>query len=249
MRRAYRASESENMQRLFTVTVLVFAFAGCGGSGSSSTMPAAQPAKVRYLDGAPSLETLLGSNVYLQVDSRTVVSIFDYGSMTSFLPVAAGTHELVARNTLGYSVGPLKTTALSPGKRYTLIVVGNNPHYRVLTFEEPAASANAAVSLYGASPSTPQASFGTFKASTGASFKQLGSARFGTLATVSLGKSAPDVGGYAGKSSSPLGELTPSQINSFDLDNVLPFQRQSRLSLFLFDPKSGTPRVFGSLDE
>ena len=108
----------------------------------------------------------------------------------------------------------------------------------MLTFEEPAASANAAVSLYGASPSMPQASFGTFKASTGASFKQLGSARFGTLATVSLGKSAPDVGGYAGKSSSPLGKLTPSQINSFDLDNVLPFQRQSRLSLFLFDPKS-----------
>jgi hypothetical protein len=249
MRRAYRAPQTKNMQRLFTVIALVFAFAGCGGSGSSSTMPAAQPAKVRYLDGAPSLETLLGTNLYLQDDSRTVVSIFDYGSMSSFLPVAAGTHELVARNTLGYSVGPLKTTALSPGKRYTLIVVGSNTHYRVLTFEEPTASADAAVSLYGASPSTPKAFFGTFKASTGTGFKQLGSARFGTLATVSLGKSVPDVGGYVGQSSRPLGDLTPSQINSFDLDNILPFQRQSRLSLFLFDPKSGTPRVFGSLDE
>jgi hypothetical protein len=129
-------------------------------------------------------------------------------------------------------------------------VVGSYPHYRVLTFEEPAASANAAVSLYGASPSTRRAAFGTFKASTGTGFKQLGNASFGTLATVSLGKSAPDVGGYAGESSSPLGKLTPSQINSFDLDNVLPFQRQSRLSLFLFDRKSAsTPRLFGSLDQ
>ena len=179
-----------------------------------------------------------------------MVSIFGYGSMSSFLPIAAGTHKLIARNTLGYFVGPLETTALSPGKRYTLIVVGSYPHYRVLTFEEPAVSANAAVSLYGASPNTPQASFGTFKASTGTGFKQLGSARLGTLATVSLGKSAPDVGGYAGESSSPLGELTPSQINSFDLDNDLPFQQQSRLSLFLFDRKSAsTPRVFGSLDQ
>ncbi len=221
-------------------------------------MPAAQPARVRYLDGAPALETLvngspqnLGSNAYLQVDSQTVVSIFDYGSMSTFLPIAAGTHKLIARNTLGYFVGPLSTTALSPGKRYTLIVVGSYPHYRVLTFEEPAASANAAVSLYGASPSTPQASFGTFKASTDTDFKQLGSARFGTVATVSLGKSAPDVGGYVGESSRPLGKLTPSQINSFDLNNVLPFHSQSRLSLFLFDLKttSAPPRVFGSLDQ
>jgi hypothetical protein len=239
----------------FVVAMFAGTFAGCGGSGSSSTIPATQSAKVRYLDGAPSLEAPIDGTpqdigtAYLQVDSRTVVSIFGYGSMSSFLPVAAGTHQLVARDTLGYSVGPIKTTALSPSKSYTLIVVGKYPHYRVLTFEEPASSSNAALSLYEASPSTTRASFGTFKASTGAGFKQLGSAQFGTLATVSLGKSVTDIGGYAGESSGRLGEVTPSQISGFDSENVLPFELQRRLSLFVFDFKgSGTPRVFGSLD-
>lgn len=256
MRRAFRASDAEHMQRLFIVTVFALAFAGCGGSSSSGTMPAAQPAKVRFVDGAPALQAYSNGTLqtlgtaYLQLGSQTVVSIFQYGSMSSFLPVAAGAHSLTARNTIGYFVGPLQTTALSPGQRYTLIVVGSYPHYRVLTFEEPAASSNASVSLYEASPTVSQAAFGSFKASTGANLKRLGSARFGSLATVSLGKSAPDVGGYAGQSSSPLGKLTPSQINSFDIDNVLPFAQQSRLSLFLFDRKSAsTPRVFGSLDQ
>jgi hypothetical protein len=219
-------------------------------------MPATQPAKARFLDGAPSLETKVNGTLqdlgtaYLQVGSQTVVSIFQYGSMSSFLPIAAGTHTLTARNTLGYFVGPLPTTALSPGKRYTLVVVGSYPHYKVLTFEEPSASSNAAISLYEASPTLSQAAFGSFKASTGTNFKQLGSARFGALATVLLGKSASDVGGYAGESNSPLGTLTPSQISSFDFENVLPFQQQSRLSLFLFDRKNAsTPRVFGSLDQ
>jgi Domain of unknown function (DUF4397) len=247
-----------NTYHRFAFGIVAGAFAGCGGSSSSSsTLPAAtQPAKARYVDGAPELEALINGTpqsigvAYLQLDSQTVVSLFSYGTMSSFSPVAAGTHSVFARSTSGYFVGPLKTTALSPGKRYTLVVVGSYRHYRVLSFEEPAPSDKAAISLYEASPGAPKAAFGSFKASTQSNFKQLGSGRFGTLGTVPLGKNASDVGGYVGTPSRILGKLAPSQINSFDLDNVLPFQRQSRLSLFLFDPENASKaRLFGSLDQ
>jgi hypothetical protein len=238
--------------------ILAFALAGCGGSSSSSTIPAAaQLTRVRYIDGAPVLEALingvpqsLGSNVYLQLDTTTVVSLFNYGTASSFMPTPPGTHSLFARNTEGYFVGPLKTAALSPGQRYTLIVVGSYPKYQVLTFEEPPFSNTAAISLYEASPSVPQTTFGSFKASTGSNFKQLGSARFGNLVTASLGKSVSNIGGYVGPASKKLGALTPSQVNPFDTQNVLPFQRASRLSLFLFDPGTGSiGPVIGSLDQ
>jgi hypothetical protein len=249
----------QHMQRLFTVTVLIFALAGCGGSSSSSSAMPAAPTKVRFVDGAPELQVYANGALqtlgvaYLQVNSQTVVSIFSYGSFSSFLPIAPGAHSLFARNTQGYVVGPLTTPALSPGKRYTLIVVGSYPHYRVLAFEEPPFSDTAAISLYEASPSVPQTTFGRFEASTATNFRQLGSARFGNLATASLGKSVSNIGGYVGSSSKPLGTITPVQANPFDSNNVLPFQKASRLSLFLFDArsKSGTASgpVFGSLDQ
>jgi hypothetical protein len=50
--------------------------------------------------------------------------------------------------------------------------------------------------------------------------------------------------------SKKLGALTPSQVNPFDTKNALPFQKASRLSLFLFDPASGSiGPVIGSLDQ
>lgn len=215
-------------------------------------------ARVRFADGAPHLETLIngypqdiGSNAYLQVDSQTVVTTFSYGTFTSFLSMNAGAHSLVARDPLGYAVGPLKTTTLTAGKTYTLVVVGSYPKYQVLTFEEPASS-GAALSMYNASPSRPQVTFGTFRASTHSGFRQRGSARFGNVTTVSLGKSVTDLGGYAGSTGSPIGTVTPSQIDVFDRHNVLPYHNIARLSLFLFDTKCASGScpgpLFGSLD-
>ncbi len=246
------------MRRASILALFTCALAGCGSSSSSSTMPAqAQPARVRFADGAPFLETLINGEpedigaAYLQLDSQTVVSTFAYGTVSPFMTVTAGTHSLTARDTLGYAVGPLKTTALSPGGRYTLIVVGTYPKYSVLAFEEPASSGNAQLSLYEASPTLPQAGFGSFRAATHSGFKQLGSARFGDVATISLGKSVSDFGGYAGAASKPLGAFTLEQIDSFDRKNVLPFHVAGRLSLFLYDPgpASNPGPVFGSLDK
>jgi hypothetical protein len=216
---------------------------------------------VRFVDGAPSLETVVAgvpqaicpgaSNpCYLQVNKQTVTEAFYYSSMTSFVNVAAGTLSLVARVAAGYAVGPLKTTSLTGGKSYTLVVVGSYPKYQVLTFEEPANASSAALSLYNAAPSTPQVSFGTFRASTHSNFTQRGSARFGEVATASLGKSVSDIGGYAGSAGSPIGTVTPSQIDSFDRKNALPYHNIGRLSLFLFDPQcsSCAGPLFGSLD-
>jgi hypothetical protein len=250
----------EPLRPLLIVLALALSCSACGGSGSSSSsIPPAQTgtARVRFADGAPHLETLIngypqdiGSNAYLQVDSKTVVSTFTYGIFTSFMSVSAGVHSLVARDPLGYAVGPLKTTSLAGGKSYTLVVVGTYPKYQVLTFDEPANSGSASLSLYNASPATAQASFGTFRASSHSGFTKRGSANFGDVSTVSLGKSISDVGGYAGNAGSPIGTVTPSQIDSFDRHNALPYHNIARLSLFLFDRQcSSCPApVFGSLD-
>jgi hypothetical protein len=212
----------------------------------------AAPAMVRFAEGAPVLETLYGGvlqvlgTAYLQVDGKTVASSFEYGTFTPFLPITAGVHSLTARDTDGYAVGPLTTSALTAGGRYTLILVGTYPKYSVLTFAEPASS-GAQLSLYEASPTVPQATFGSFRASSHSDFKQLSSASLGSVVTVALGKRVSDFGGYAAAASGRIGTLTPKQLDAFDAHNVLPFHAAGRLSLFLFDRKSGTP-LFGSLD-
>ncbi len=234
---------------------------GSGSSpGSSSLPPTSGTAKVRFIDGAPSFETIIASTpqsicspsspCYLHVNGNTVTQLFSYGSMTPFVNVTAGTLSLVALDGAGYSVGPLKTTALTGGNRYTLVVVGAYPNYRVLTFEEPKNASGAQLSLYEASPMRPSIDFGSFRASSGTGLEKLGSARFGNVATVSLAKQVSDLGAYAGSGTHPIagGKLTLVQINGFDTHNELPFHSAGRVSLFLFDPKGNTGPVFGSLD-
>lgn len=211
---------------------------------------------VRFADGAPSLETLINGvpadigAAYLQVNGKTVASSFEYGTLTPFVTLPAATLTLKALDTLGYFVGPLQTPALTAGNRYTLVVVGAYPNYSALAFAEPKASSGAQMSLYEASPTAPSADFGSFSASTHGNFKKLGSAQLGNVATVPLGNSVSNLGGYVGNASAPLGTLTLQQIDPFDTRNALPYHRAARLSLFLFDPKSGSANgpVFGSLD-
>lgn len=217
--------------------------------------PQAGSARVRFVDGAPSLETIINGvpqpigTAYLQLNGSTVVSSFAYGSFSSFMPIPAGTHSLTARDELGYAVGPLKTPSLNAGSFYTLVVVGAFPNYRVLAFEEPKTSRGAQLSFYEASPSMPTADFGSFRASSHSNFKKLGRAQLGTVATVSLGASVSNIGGFVGANSAPIGTITPVQINGFNVHNVLPFHRAARLSLFLFDVESSSVApVFGSLD-
>jgi hypothetical protein len=245
--------------------VCALALSGCGGSSyssSSSTAPSAGNAQARFVDGTPSLEAIIGSTpqpicagvsapCYLQVDGQTVTQLFTYGSISNFMSLSAGVHSMRALDTSGYFVGPLKTPSLVAGHSYTLVVVGSYPDYEVLTFEEPKNASEAQLSLYESSPSVPDADFGRFTASSHAGFTKLGSAHLGDIATVSVGKSVSDFGGYVGHGNTPLGNgaLTPSQVNAFDAKNALPFHKASRLSLFLFDPKTGANGpVFGSLD-
>ena len=209
------------------------------------------------MDGAPLLETLIngvpqsiGTSDYLQVNGETVTAPFVYGTMTTFTSVKAGVQSLVARDDLGYAVGPLKTPSLSGGQKYTLIVVGSFPKYSVLVFEEPASTGKAMLSFYEASPSVPQAAFGSFDAASSSDFKQLGSGKLGTVTTVSVGAKVRNFGGYVGPASKPYGSQTPAQINAYDRHNELPFHAIQRLSLFLFDTNtaSSVGPVFGSLD-
>ena len=247
--------------RLFIVLVWLPVAAGCGGSSyassSSSIPPSAGNAQVRFVDGAPSLETLVNGvptdigAAYLRVDGQTVTYTFSYGSITNFMPLSAGVHAMRALDTAGYFVGPLKTPSLKAGTNYTLVVVGSYPTYDVLTFEEPKNGSEAQLSLYEASPTVPDADFGRFTASSQSGFSKLGSAHLGTVATVSVGQSVSDFGGYVGHGTTPLsnGALTLAHVDAFDNKNVLPFHNASRLSLFVFDPKVGANGpVFGSMD-
>jgi hypothetical protein len=240
----------------------VSGLAGCGGSNSTSlTSGTATKAQVRFVEGAPLLEALvngvptdIGSTAFLTVNGATVATSFLYGTRTPFVPVPAGTLSLTALDSLGFAVGPVKTTsAISAGKTYTVILVGAYPTYHALVFEEPASTSDARFSVYEASPAFPSADFGRFTASTISNFKRLGSIRYGNVATVSLGKSVADFGGYVGKGIRPIqnGAVTLVSIDGFDATNALPFNGSGRLSLFVFDPKSGSAAgpVFGNLDQ
>ena len=185
--------------------------------------------RVRFAEGAPSLETLINGvpqsigSAYLRVNGQTVSSQFNYGSITSFLNMTPGTKSMSALNTLGYRVGPFKSSPLTGGKDYTLILVGSYPNYRVLTFEEPAGSkAGTQLSLYEASPTVPKADFGMFTASSKSNYKKLGSATLGHVATVSLGSHVTNFGGYAGMGTKPFicgtaicGDVTPADVKLF----------------------------------
>ena len=228
---------------------------------------------VRLADGAPALEALVNGTpapitpAYVKINGNIIAgpggqgencpqAQVCYGTITSFTTAPSGTLSVTALGASGYSVGPLQTPPLTAGGHYTLVIVGSYPNYQVLAFAEPAASTSAQISLYEAAPSVRRAAFGSFTASTGSNFKQLGTARYGTVTTVTLGKSVTDIGGYVGKGPCsnvlPFNCVTPAQVNTFDTNNALPFQAASRLSLFLFDapPSSATQGpVFGSLDK
>jgi hypothetical protein len=250
----------QRYKRCLTVAAILVWMCGCSGSSSSSMPPAsAGTARVRFADGAPVLETIINGVptsiglAYLQVDGQTVASSFNYATATQFTFLSPGTHSLTALDDLGYKVGPLKTAPLAAGKNYSLVVVGSYPKYYVITFEEPPDSNEAQLSLYEASPKAPKADFGSFNATSSSNFTELGSATLGNVVTVTLGKSVTNFGGYAGEGAVPFsgGTVTPVSVDGFDTENALPFQRASRLSLFLFDQKAGScpcGPVVGSLD-
>jgi hypothetical protein len=220
---------------------------------------------VRFAEGAPELEAIINGvpqsigQAYLQVNGQTVSSTFNYGSLTTFVPLSPGTLTLQALSVLGYRVGPFKSSHLTAGNGYTLALVGSYPNYRVLTFEEPASSKGSPqLSLYEASPTVPSADFGSFTASSRSNYKKLGSATLGNVATVSLGAHVANFGGYAGNGTKPFmcgsvacGDVTPASVDTFNKHNELPFHNASRLSLFLFDVNSGSAigPVVGSLDQ
>ena len=256
MKRSYATKLIMSFALLFVCSV-----SACGGSSFSTPGVPSRPqtVQVRFVDGAPDLKALVagvpqpicaGTSLPcdLSVNGKTVSEFF-YGYVTTFVSLSGGTLSLVAFSSNGNSVGPIKTNALSPGNRYTVIIAGNYPNYRAYTFAEPTSSSDAELSLYEASTAMPQASFGSFRASSNSNYKQLGIATIGKVTTVNLGKSVTDFGGYVGSQSKPINKLTPSQADSFDSKNALPFNAANRFSLFLLDGVESKTAVFGSLDQ
>ncbi len=233
----------------------------CGGS-NGSTPPASSTSgtvQLRFLEGAPSLEALVGGQptdigpAYLSVGGTTVASSFPYAALTTFGSFPAGAQSIEALDSVGYKVGPLKTTALVAGKRYTIAVIGAYPHYKAIAFQEPDSKTDVSLTAYGASPGTPQIDFGSFHASGKPQYQPLGSVSLGNVVSVALGAHVTNFGGYIGHGAKPVtgGALTVHDVNSFDSSNVLPFHAANRFSLFFIDPKPGEQLgpVVGSLDQ
>ena len=252
---------TSTQRRCAAVFGCVLVLGGCGGSASSS--PPAEPlgtgaVQVRFLEGAPSLDVLVNGiptdlgAAYLTVGGATIATSFPYGTLTPFSSFPAGTLSLEARDTSGYVVGPVKMGTLAAGKRYTAVLLGTYPAYRVATFEEPSNGNGASLAVYEASPAFPSADFGSFRASTRSRFKKLGNARFGNVATASLGNRRSNFGASVGTGVTPIpgGALTVQNVDPFDSGNALPFHNAVRLSLFVLDPlpSSSNGPVFGSLD-
>jgi Domain of unknown function (DUF4397) len=235
----------------------------CGGGNPSTASSGSNgngQTSARFVEGAPELEALVGGVptdiglAYLSVDGNTVASSFPYSSVTSYGSFPAGTLSLSALDSLGYSVGPVKTTSpLEGGKKYTVVLLGSYPDYRAVVYEDPPVSNAAQLSVYEASPSVSSADFGKFDASNQSNFVRLGSVTFGRVATVAVGKNVTNFGGYVGKGTKPFanGALTLEQVDSFDQRNVLPFHAANRLSLFVIDAKPGSTNgpVLGTLDQ
>jgi hypothetical protein len=235
----------------------------CNDSGSSpGFVPNAAKVQVRFAEGAPSLEAIVNGaptpvcgaivqSCYFEVNGATVSNQWFYSYLTPYTSFRAGTLSLTAADSVGYTIGPIKTDSLAAGKSYTVILVGTYPHYRALAFEDPSSSSGAQLALYEASPATPQAAFGSFKVSTRSNFKQLGTTSLGHVAAVPVGNNVTDFGGYAGPISSRIGTVTPAQVDDSDTKNALPFHAANRLSLFLFDATGSgkVSQLFGSLDQ
>lgn len=228
-------------------------------AGGHRTAPAGAsgPVSVRFIEGAPLLETAIGGtpiglgSSFLQVNGQTVASSFPYGYVTYFTTYPSNAISIKVLDSLGYSIGPF-VAKLASGSRYTVALIGSYPHYRLLAFAEPKPASTASLGVYEASPDRPSVDFGSFNASAGTGFHQLGAATLGHLAVVSLGAHVTNFGAYAGHGTTPLtgGMVTPAAIDPFDASNKLPFHTVARLSLFVFDPQPGVAGpVIGVLDQ
>lgn len=218
------------------------------------------PARVRFVEGSPLLETNVGGapvglgTSFLQVNYTTVASYFPYGWITSYLSYPAGTLSLRVVDSLGYSIGPFKTASLTAGGSYSVALVGTYPKYKLLTFADGAPSTGgASLAVYEASPAVSRVDFGTFKVKGNTDYRKLGSARLGALALQSLGNRVSDTGAYVGTGTKPMngGQVSLQSVDSFNRRNALPFHNASRLSLFVLDPLSGSllGPVFGVFDQ
>jgi hypothetical protein len=250
----------------FGIATAALLFSACGGSNNSTPSVASAPGTVqlRFLEGSPSLEALVNGEptdiglAYLTVNGATIASSFTYAYLTTFSSFPAGVQSLEALDSLGYKVGPVKTSALAAGKQYTIVLVGSYPNYKALAFEEPAPESHVSLSAYEASPAVPQIDFGSFHASGKPQYARLGSVSLGNVATVAIGDRVTNFGGYFGHGTVPIvcgttkcGAVTAQQVNPFDRSSALPFHAASRLSLFVIDAKPGESvgPVVGSLDQ
>jgi hypothetical protein len=249
-----------HFRQLVLCATVTASISACGGSNNSTPPIPSAPGTVRlrFLEAAPSLQALVNGvptdlgAAYLSVNGATTSSQFPYSYLTTYSTFHAGSQSIEVFDSLGYKVGPIQTGALSAGKQYTIAVVGSYPIYKAIPFEDPATATTAQLTVYESSPSYANVDFGRFQASSHSSFQKLGSAAYGSVVSVPLGKSVSNFGGYIGKNVRPFGNaaLTLAAVNSFDQRNVLPFNAAARLTLFVLDPSSPSdpPTVVGSLD-
>lgn len=187
-------------------------------------------------------------------------------SMTAYLPVAAGSHAILFEDPSAYTAGGYlgisgNISQLLPNSRYTVVLSGSYclNTLQITTFPDDAPT-NTGLVVYATAPSSAQSSYDvgvTPAASSGGPFTRLGSVARGTRAAFALPQGA-SIGAYAAISGAPQ-TILPIALDTYDQNNVVPFNALTALSLFVRDgipvsqnggscPKTpGLPTIQGAL--
>jgi hypothetical protein len=239
---------------------LLCALAGCGGGSTPATsQTGAKPAYLRVVNASPDIETVntqlpagappcnfqttqpsFGSSVSVQIDGTTQVASFPYGFVSQYVPVSAGSASVAVVYPVSVqSVCPsyIAKITVSAGSRYTVVVAGSYQQKTLqwLTFND---SFTSGAQMYNVSTIASPSVVGTFTPGN-TDYQPQASLALGQSSQVPVASSAPGTAFFAGPAANPVAVLQPSNVDSFDSNNVVPFDSYRTFSVFVIDPPLG----------
>lgn len=256
----------------FLVLFLAVVLSSCGkGSTPAAGEQAAAFAYVRVVNGSPDIETIdpklpptapacdfgsavggIGTLISAEINGVQAAASFPYEAISQYVAVGPGPASVAIVAPGGLQTGcpsiSFTTPALQANSYQTVVLSGAyvKKTLKFIVFADPAPSSSPAARINNASPLAGTTGFGTFVPGT-AVYTNAGSVSVGASAPAPSASAAPGLGYYAGSVSSPSVTIQPSQIDTNDLNNVLPFGAYGHLSIFIIDPPIGgsVPQLVG----
>lgn len=253
------------MNKTIACAVLAAALASCGKSTTpAGTAASSASAFVRVVNGSPDIETVnpfappgapgcnfgstiggLGTLISAQVDGTQASASFPYQAVSTYIAVAPGAANIAVVAPGGLQTGcpslTFTTPPLAAGSYQTVVVAGayQTKTLKFLVFSDPGPSSKPGVQIDNAAPTAGTIGFGTFVPGT-THYQSAGSVAFGKTAPVPSASAPPGLAYFAGPAALPVAAIAPSQIDTYDANDVLPFGNYGHLSLFVIDPPLGS---------